>query len=116
MTPPDKVIAIDENMPAESVHNILKSSEHSYFPVLRGKKKVVAGYLSAKDFFMSPGKSTAQLVKTACFIQGNQMASELLEKFKTKHQNFGIVSDETGELKGVVTMHDIAGILVGPFS
>ncbi len=112
MTPPDKVISVDESMPSETIHHILKTSGHSYFPVLRNKTKV-AGYLSARDFFMSPEKSASQLMKQACMIRGNKMASDLLEKFKAKHQNFGIVSDESGELMGVVTMHDIGRILVG---
>jgi CBS domain containing-hemolysin-like protein len=36
-----------------------------------------------------------------------------LKKFKERGQNFGIVVDDGGRLAGVVTMHDIAEVLVG---
>ena len=112
MTPRDKLIVIDEAMTPEAVEKVLRKSLHNYFPVVRQNLEVI-GYLSAKDFFMTPVKAIKEITKPACTLTGNSKASEVLQKFKESNQNFGIVINERGELNGVVTMHDIAEEIVG---
>ncbi|MDR3713141.1 MAG: hemolysin family protein [Puia sp.] len=115
MTPHDKAVVIEDTMTPEVVEGLLRQSHHNYFPVVRDKRHVV-GYLSAKDFFMTPVKTIQEIVKPACTLTGDKKASDLLQKFKEKHQNFGIVVNEKGELAGVVTMHDVAEEIVGQFA
>jgi putative hemolysin len=112
MTPFEKVVVIDETMTSEMVENILRTSNHNYFPVTSQKDKI-AGYLSAKDFFMQRGKTLKEITKLSCTVSTNQTAPELLQKFKEHKSNFSIVLNERGGIAGVVTIHDIAEILVG---
>jgi putative hemolysin len=112
MTPVEKLVLIDEGMSLEMIENVLRNSEHNYFPVVQQKNKIV-GFLSAKDFFMKPGKPLKEITSYSCIVTGSQTAPELLQKFKTNNHNFGMVINESGELAGVVTMHDIGEILVG---
>ena len=112
MTPFERVILIDETMTPDMVENVVRKSNHNYFPVVQQKNKIV-GYLNAKDFFMERGKSLKEIIQKPCTVTKNQNAPELLQKFKDSNYNFGMVANESGELIGVVTMHDIGEILVG---
>jgi putative hemolysin len=112
MTPLEKVITIDETMSLEIIDGILRNSTHHFFPVVQQKNKIV-GYLSARDFFIEPGKTLKEITYASCTVTANQNAPELLQKFKDYKHNFGIVVNEGGSLAGVVTMHDVAEILIG---
>jgi len=112
MTPLEKVVTIDETMSVEIVDGILRNHAHHFFPVVQQKNKIV-GYLSARDFFIKPEKTLKEITYNSCTVTVNQNAPELLQKFKYYKHNFGIVVDEKGSLAGVVTMHDIAQILIG---
>ena len=112
MTPVEKVVTIDENMPLETVDEILRNNAHHFFPVIQQKNKIV-GYLSARDFFIEEGKTLKEITYPSCTVTVNQSAPDLLQKFKYYKHNFGIVVNESGSLAGVVTMHDVAEILIG---
>ena len=112
MTPLEKVITIDETMTLETIEKILRKSTHHFFPVVQQKNKIV-GYLSARDFFVERGKTLKEITYSSCTVTVNQNAPELLQKFKYYKHNFGIVINESGGLAGVVTMHDVAEILIG---
>ena len=112
MTPFEKVITIEENMSLQTVDEILRNSPHHFFPVVQQKSKVL-GYLSARDFFIEPGKSLKEITYASCTVTPDENAPELLQKFKYYKHNFGIVINQSGSLAGVVTMHDVAEILIG---
>jgi putative hemolysin len=115
MTPAEKVVVINAEMTAESVESVLRNSVHNFFPVVGENNKVV-GYLSARDFFIKRDKPLKEVTIKACMVAGFQNAPELLQKFKTYNTNFGVVVNERGELAGVITMHDMANILIGEFA
>ena len=77
------------------------------------EKNKIAGYLSARDFFVERGKSLKEITYSSCAVTVNQNAPELLQNFKYCKHNFSIVVNNTGGLAGVVTMHDVAEILIG---
>ena len=112
MTPSAEVVTIDKSWPRAKVEDAMRNSVHSFFPVVE-LKNIVSGVLSAKDFFMFPEKSIREIAKPPCAVNRKQTATELLQKFKEKGYNFGIVVNEAGEFVGVVTMHDVGEILIG---
>ena len=113
MTPLEKVITIEDTMTLENIEKVLRRSPHHFFPVVQHKNKIV-GYLSARDFFVERGgKTLKEITYASCTVTLNQNAPELLQKFKYYKHNFGIVVNESGGLAGVVTMHDVAEILIG---
>lgn len=112
MTTREKVVVIGEAMDGGKVEETLRKSTHNYFPVVR-PDNTISGALCAREFFMHREKPLKEHIQPACTLMGSQEASELLKKFKERGQNFGIVVDDGGRLAGVVTMHDIAEVLVG---
>ena len=114
MTPFEKVVWIDEKMTPDVIEGILRKSVHNYFPVLRAKNTVV-GYINAKDFFMQTNKSIKDILKPACLIPETQNAPELLRRFEEKRTNFAVVVKDVN-VTGVVTIHDIAEVLMGKIS
>jgi putative hemolysin len=112
MTPLQRVISIHIDLSGDKVEEIIKNSPHNYFPVIESNNHL-AGFLSAKDYFMHRDKSLRDQTKSACTLKKNQRTSELLKKFQERNQNFGIVIDDGGSLFGLVTMHDIGESLLG---
>jgi putative hemolysin len=112
MTPRDKVVTVSDLMDRSKVESVLRSTPHSNFPVVDADGRI-SGMLNARDFFMNPDSPVKQLSRSACTLMGSQEASDLLQKFKERNQHFGIVVDGGGRLVGIVTMHDIAEVLVG---
>ena len=111
MTPASEVVTIDESSPRAKVEDVMRKSVHSFFPVVQSKNKV-SGVLSSKDFFMHPEKTINEIRKPSCTVSVKQTATELLQKFKEKGYNYGVVVNEAGEFSGVVTMHDVGEILI----
>lgn len=114
MTPLREVVSIRLETAIEQADQILRQSHHNYFPVVQGQNTLV-GYICARDYFRDGIKNIREQTRPACTVKKNQKASELLKKFKEKNQNFGIVVDDSGDLYGLVTMHDIGETLIGSF-
>lgn len=112
MTPLQEVISIRLELGPEETDQIIRTSIHSYFPVVQGQNRLV-GYLCARDYFRDGGKNIREHTRAACTIKKNQKASDILKKFKERNQNFGIVVNDKEELFGLVTMHDIGESLIG---
>jgi CBS domain containing-hemolysin-like protein len=53
------------------------------------------------------------LVRKAYFIPGSMKIKDLLKDFQKKHTQMAIVTNEIGDVAGVVTMEDILEELVG---
>jgi putative hemolysin len=112
MTPLPEVVSVQLDIPPEKNDEIIRSSSHNYFPVVE-RKTILKGYLCAREYYKDPGKTIQEHTQPACTVTKNQKASDLLQKFKERNQNFGIVVNELGELFGLITMHDIGESLIG---
>ncbi len=112
MTPLERVISIRLDFPLDKADEIIRNSTHNYFPVVESGNRLV-GFLCAREYFRDQGKTIRDHTRTACTLKKTQKASQLLQKFKERNQNFGIVINDRDELTGLVTMHDIGESLIG---
>lgn len=103
----DSIVKISEN---------LKQSVHTKFVVGDASIDKILGVLTIKDFlanYKQPNFSINRIISPPVYINQNVTAFEILNKFKDKKQYIGVVVDESGSTKGIITLRDLTEALVG---
>lgn len=116
MTPRNELEWIDSTKPLEQIIAQVRDSHHSKFPVCKGQIDEVQGTLSIRDLldhFNEPGFKLSQVVRPPIYIPQSATAFNILNKFKRSKEYTGLVIDEHGQLKGMVTLHDLTEAIVG---
>jgi putative hemolysin len=100
----------------ESIFYKLKESTHSKFLVSDGSLDKIKGVITAKDFwenYNEPHFELINIISEPIYITQNTQAFEILNQFKVKKQYIGVVIDEYGSIKGIITLHDLIEAIVG---
>lgn len=116
MTHRTEVEWIDYNDDKETVYSRIKESGHSKFIISDGELDKIKGVIKAKDFFENYHRKDFRMddiINEPVFITHNTPAFKILNLFKTKKQYTGIVIDEYGGIKGMLTLHDLVEAIVG---
>ncbi|MDR0793056.1 MAG: hemolysin family protein, partial [Chitinophagaceae bacterium] len=111
------VVAIDINASFEKiVHTVVKEG-YSRYPVYEESEDDLKGILSMKDIlpYILEKKETdiRALLRPVVYVPEGLKIKDLLRKFQKDHVQMAIVTDEYGEISGLVTMEDILEELVG---
>jgi len=109
-------IEISQNM-KEAIDFAIQEG-YSRYPVYDDSLDNIKGVLYTKDMikhlFNKPEeKSIEPLLRKANFISESAKIKNVLKEFQQKHIQMAIVTNEIGELTGIVTMEDILEELVG---
>lgn len=91
---------------------------YSRYPVYDDSLDNIKGILYTKDLikhiFNKPEeKGIESLIRKAYFISESSKIKNVLKEFQHKHMQMAVVTNEIGELTGIVTMEDILEELVG---
>jgi putative hemolysin len=116
MTNSKDVEWVDYNSDKEKIFTQLRESVHSKFIVGEGSIDKIKGVITIKDFLENHNKPTFKLddiISEPIFITPNTSAFKILNIFKLKKQYVGIVIDEHGGVKGIITLHDLIEAIVG---
>lgn len=116
MTNSKDVEWIDYNTNKEKIFIQLRESVHSKFLVGDGSIDLIKGVITIKDFLENHNKPTFKLddiISEPIFFTPGTPAFNILNIFKLKKQYIGIVIDEHGGVKGVITLHDLIEAIVG---
>ncbi len=118
MTPRSKIFAIDINeLYTSSVANIAASG-YTRVPVFRDKIDDIIGVLSIKALLKSlsadtPPQSFEGLLRKPYFVPNTQRISDLLKQMQKARIHMAIVTDEHGDVDGMVTIEDMLEEIVG---
>ncbi|MBP6311030.1 MAG: hemolysin family protein [Flavobacteriales bacterium] len=107
---------VDSNDPITEIIAQVKDSHHSKFPVCNGEIDEVLGTLSIRDLldqFNQPGFKLTNIIRPPIFVPQSTPAFTILNKFKKSKQYAALVIDEHGQLKGMVTLHDLTEAIMG---
>jgi putative hemolysin len=101
----------------EEITSKINHEKHSAYPVTENNNlDDMLGIILLKDLFL-PFKDGSfnikDYVKTPLYLNENIFAYKVLELFKNEKTHYGIVVDEFGSTKGMVTMDDVVDALVG---
>ncbi|WP_128543697.1 hemolysin family protein [Larkinella soli] len=120
MTNRQEMVYLDlEAAPEENREQIVRH-RHSHYPLCRGSVDDIVGLIHSKDFLGTDLddqlKRLEDLKRDILYIPENNMAYQVLERFREKRQYVGIIVDEYGGVLGMVTLNDIVDALVGDIS
>lgn len=104
----------------EEIKYKINHEKHSAYPVSKdGNLENIIGIVLLKDLFTPTTDEVFDIkkyIKQPVYFNENTYAYKVLEMFKSDQIHYGIVVDEFGSVKGMVTMDDVLDALVGDVS
>ncbi|MDQ6619847.1 MAG: CNNM domain-containing protein [Pseudomonadota bacterium] len=122
MTPRHQLHAIDiAEKPAELAQQIA-TTHHTRLPVYENDLDNIVGFVNVKQvlpLLQSDNVDAEHLraiVRPAYFVPAGTPLLQQLQQFQNNRRRIGLVVDEYGELKGLVTIEDIIEEIIGDFT
>ncbi|WP_042926747.1 HlyC/CorC family transporter [Stutzerimonas kunmingensis] len=122
MIPRNEVTGIDLEDDLESIIGQLRTTPHTRLPVFRNDINQIEGIVHMRQIarLLSHDQLTKESLLEACnepyFVPENTPLSTQLLNFQKQKRRIGIVVDEYGDVRGIVTLEDILEEIVGEFS
>ena len=123
MVPRPQIHAIDLAAKPKLLRQQLATSYHTRLPVCEGSPDQIVGVLHLKNVvgLMQEGEeidpeSLRPLLRKPYFVPAGTSLLTQLTQFQADRQRIGLVVDEYGELKGLVTIEDIVEEIIGEFT
>jgi len=122
MIPRNEVTGIDLDDDLESIIGQLRTTPHTRLPVFRNDINQIEGIVHMRQIarLLSHDQLTKESLVEACnepyFVPENTPLSTQLLNFQKQKRRIGIVVDEYGDVRGIVTLEDILEEIVGEFS
>ena len=118
MTYRSDVVFLDISMSGEEIYDIVCKNLYQVYPVTEGNSlDNIVGVVYLKDLF---GKLDSKVpfkikeyIRKAEYFHENTDVYRVLEHIKKNHVKYGLICDEFGSLKGIITIKDILEALVG---
>lgn len=122
MVPRNEISGIDLDEEWEDIIKQLNSSQHTRLPVFRGDIDNVLGFIHLRNVVgLGSGNAPTReelegVIRETYFIpEGTPLNTQLLN-FQTQRRRIGLVVDEYGDIRGLVTLDDILEEIVGEFT
>ncbi|NMB99808.1 MAG: HlyC/CorC family transporter [Thermoanaerobaculaceae bacterium] len=120
MTPRTKVIAIPKSATTEELRHILSQSNHISYPVFEKSLDNIVGFIHTQEAlgeFLKNGKiNIDNILRQPLIILESKNSLDALRMFQRKKSHIGIIVDEYGGLKGIVTLRDFLKAIMSEFS
>ncbi|MFN0038446.1 MAG: HlyC/CorC family transporter [Burkholderiales bacterium] len=122
MTPRNQISAIDIESPAEEIRHQIAASNHTRLPVFRSKLDEIIGIVHIRKILNFTEGETFDatalkaLLREPYFIPMGTPLLTQLQNFQEQQDRIGLVVDEYGELKGLLTLEDILEEIIGEFT
>ena len=116
MTHRSEVEWLDIKLNIKNIFEQVKESAHSKFIVASGKLENIKGVITIKDFLENYTRNNFHLediLQDPIYISLNTPSFKILNLFKQKKQYIGVVVDEFGSFRGIITLHDLIEAIVG---
>lgn len=116
MTPRTDVVCLDLEDSLEDNLHIVRSYKFTRYPVCRGSKDRIVGFVHVKDLFLNRPKSMDDLrVRPIEAVPESASVASVLQTLQDAHTKIAVVVDEHGGTAGIVTMTNIMEQIVGHF-
>ena len=118
MTPRSRIIAFDINKPASEIIRESIESGFSRIPIYQDTLNNVVGILYTKKLltmFGSQEKITdlSPYLVPPYFAPSSMKLSNVLQRLQRKHSHVALITDEHGDIEGLITLEDILEQIVG---
>lgn len=118
MTPRPKIFAVDIGEPNEKNIESIIESGYTRIPVFKDHMDNIIGVINIKDLIKAMHadknfRDLETLIHKIHFVPNTQRISDLLRKFQKEKIHMAMVTDEHGDIDGLVTIEDILEEIVG---
>lgn len=116
MTHRSELAWIDVAASAAQIRETVARAPHNRYPVGEGSLDKLLGVVCLKDLFLhlgDEGFDLRRLVAPAKFFHEGFEVYNALEQLRTEQLGYGIICDEFGVTRGIITLRDIFEALVG---
>ena len=116
MTPRSEIVWIDIAMTTDQIRERVNRNPHSLYPVADGVLDKLVGVVYLKDLFQHLAEPDFNLCKTLRPVKFFHESCEVynaMDQLRSEQLGYGIVCDEFGVTRGIVTLKDIFEALVG---
>lgn len=114
------IIWLDSTGPNEKLHDVIKRTNYSRFPVCRGSLDNVEGIVRVKDLFLQQLSGQEQdipsILKKPIYVLERTSTLKALEMFRATGDTLALVTQEDGDIRGLITLYDILRAIVGDVS
>ena len=112
------ITALPAGMSLKNAIDFAIKEGYSRYPVFQDTIDDMKGVIYTKDLMKAmvstnPPESITSLIRKPCFVTENKKIKDLLKELQSKRMQMAIVTNEIGEVSGIVTMEDILEELVG---
>lgn len=122
MTPRAQIEAIDIGSPPEEIRRQIATSNHTRVPLYRERLDEIVGIVHVRKVLnLSEGdefdaQTLKEVMREPYFIPMGTPLLTQLQNFQEQQDRMGLVVDEYGELKGLLTLEDILEEIIGEFT
>ena len=115
MTPRTDMVCLDLNDPLEENLQRVRNHKLTRYPVCRGSKDRIIGFVHVKDLYMADSlESNDDLpIRPIEAVPEGISVGKLLSTLQDKHTKIAVVVDEHGGTAGIVTMSNVMEQIVG---
>jgi putative hemolysin len=116
MTHRTDLVWLDVNDSNEKIREKVQENLYNNYPVISENFNNILGVVNLKDLFgkiYSEGFALRDLVRPVKYVPENLSVYKALEEFKNARVKYSLVTDEFGDVQGIVTLKDILEALVG---
>lgn len=117
MVPRPEIIGISIEDSYEDIINLIKNEKYTRYPVYKGDKDNIQGYINAKEILIAAIKQEqfdiTAFINPIIQVMENIPVQDLLMKMQKERTHIAILIDEYGGTSGLVTVEDILEEIVG---
>jgi CBS domain containing-hemolysin-like protein len=115
MTPRTDVIFLDIEAPLEENLDVIRQYSYSRYPVCRGSKDHIVGFVHIKDLYALPAGTPMDewRVRELPAVPETQPIARLIDTLQAARTEICVVVDEHGGTAGIVTLADVMEQIVG---
>ncbi|WP_059049858.1 hemolysin family protein [Paenibacillus senegalimassiliensis] len=117
MVPRTDMMCLDVDMDQKTALQIMRTEQYTRFPVMKGNKDHVIGFINTKQLFMqlseNPNLEIAKLVQPILSVSEVMPVKNLLLRMQQESVHMAVLVDEYGGTSGLITIEDILEEIVG---
>lgn len=118
MTPRPSIVAIDKSRSLDDLRQLAKHEQYSRIPVYDGVVDRIVGFVHVRDLFEldqehREGRTVESLMRKIQGVPESKPVADLLREMQDSGTHMVYVSDEYGNLAGLVTLEDLVEEVFG---
>jgi putative hemolysin len=115
MQPRDRVAAVEITDDREALLEQVARHVHSRYPVVRGSLDAAEGFIDVRDIVLAdPGEDWRSRIRAIPTLPDSMALGPALDELTASRTGIALVSDEYGNIDGIIALGDIVEFLAGP--